>query len=47
MSYSINKAISKWTGISIPNIQITSGKCRVGVTSVITETTGARWMISL
>lgn len=34
MSYSINKAISKWTEISIPNIQITSGKCRVGVTSV-------------
>jgi hypothetical protein len=34
MSYTINKAISSWTQISIPGIIITNGKCQVGIYSV-------------
>lgn len=40
MSVAINKAMSSWTKITIPDITITSGKCRVGVASV---NSGSNW----
>ena len=40
MNYDISQNISNWEEISIPNINITTGKCTVGVTSV---NSGSNW----
>lgn len=40
MSYTINKTMSSWTKITLPDITITNGTCRVGVASV---NSGSNW----